>query len=861
MGQKFLFRLVTDIYEKAEINIDLFKSVTPTFSTYPKGEGLYYYNENKQQYLLANEIYVKYGRIYYHRITEKKVEFELQDTYIPASGTRPEYVSNKDPYKEGWFELLTEANKNECVTIVGQKTGLCSSDELYVDGQIGAVYNLNGLKKFGYIYNTADFNTSSPATLLKKAVQFFNKFKYEYMTIEVTALDLHYLNPDINSFELLQQVICRSEPHGLNTDPNKVLYFPVTEIDIDLLTPENTKYTLNSNVNKALSKTVSDSGKNFTKYVEDTKIPSVSEVLETAKSHADDIIKKSIHGSYASFVYDNKTFDTTNELQLKNVPVDPDNPSLGNRACGLRVADGPTDKEATHKWVWYAGGLGHYKKTPTGDYNEKVVSKDAAAMGSGIWSDKPNVAITMDGHVVADFITTGKLRLGGSGSDASLVVYHYDEKKKTDDLIGSWGPNGIKIYQGEIELTNGTKYFRATTDGHVEANDISIGMVVDGKSTTLDKVVKQQNSDISDLNSSVNKQGSDISNLTTWKNSKIFSVHALTHDTNITVDDKKPAFSVSSEGVVRIRKGSIGIGWDPNLWNISEKRYGAWNTMITEDGQINIRKGSIKLGGISKKDDTWNFYVDDTGTVAINKGSINLGKYTVGKVTDYYFKVTDNGVVTMNKGAINLGKYTDPDTKSEDYYFKVTDKGVLTAKKGTFSGKLEAATGTFNGSLYAGTYDDKLGKYPFHVTSGGVLHIGPYKTVKDKKETIDYYFKVSNTGSVTAEKGFIAGWTITSDGMKITNGASAVLAKHKIGCGYAGGGIVVLRGSTLGDKDIKYCDNTDDADKRSGFLQISNSGSPEECINGIRIYATGHVIWTDGSGNFKREVYLGNIPQ
>ena len=75
-------------------------------------------------------------------------------------------------------------------------------------------------------------------------------------------------------------------------------------------------------------------------------------------------------------------------------------------------------------------------------------------------------AITMDGGIVADFITAGILRLGGLDDSTILEIYN-----AAGDLIGGWNNTGLYADAGTIGgwtidsqgLTNGT--LRINHDG------------------------------------------------------------------------------------------------------------------------------------------------------------------------------------------------------------------------------------------------------------------------------------------------------------------------------------------------------------------------------------------------------------
>lgn len=97
------------------------------------------------------------------------------------------------------------------------------------------------------------------------------------------------------------------------------------------------------------------------------------------------------------------------------------------------------------------------------------------------------------------------------------------------------------------------------------------------------------------------------------------------------------------------------------------------------------------------------------------------------------------------------------------------------------------------------------------------------------------------TGKISSTQGSIGGFTIGST--ELTRGDAKVSA-YQIGCGKAGSGIVNLVG------------NSDSY----GYIQISNSGNPTQCLDGIRIYGNGHIVRYDGNGSQSWDKWLSNIP-
>ena len=102
-----------------------------------------------------------------------------------------------------------------------------------------------------------------------------------------------------------------------------------------------------------------------------------------------------------------------------------------------------------------------------------------------------------------------------------------------------------------------------------------------------------------------------------------------------------------------------------------------------------------------------------------------------------------------------------------------------------------------------------------------------------------------NRDGLYAIAGTVGGFTLGAT--KMTRG-DAQMTQYVMGCGYAGRGIVNLVGNKNGS-DSKY-----------GYIQISNSGNPDQCIDGIRIYGNGLVERYNASGNLVWDKYLSNIP-
>lgn len=101
------------------------------------------------------------------------------------------------------------------------------------------IVNTAAVQKYGRIIKTNVFDSvTSPATLLENGVRFLQTNSDLSETFTITAVDLHNIDPNIQSISLGDKVQIISAPHGIN---NTTL--TCTKIEYDLANPANTVYT------------------------------------------------------------------------------------------------------------------------------------------------------------------------------------------------------------------------------------------------------------------------------------------------------------------------------------------------------------------------------------------------------------------------------------------------------------------------------------------------------------------------------------------------------------------------------------------------------------------------------------------
>ena len=317
-------------------------------------------------------------------------------------------------------------------------------DSWHASGSMVVKNPSSDVASYGFICTVVDWDdVAEPDNLVKKAKKYLTAVQWQKLVLEISAVDLHYLNPNINSLKVLDLVPCISPPHGMDTS------FPVTKKDIDLSNPTNTKYTLGTSVYASLTSISSKMSNEVYNYIKDT--PGESSILTSAKANAKALIEGTMDGGFASFIYGTDQYgvpivDTSGNL------VNPDRPT------GIIVQNDHRNRYATQRWLWTWGGFGHQTK----------------ASGTDAWTGLPNIALTMDGHIVCDAMTTGRIVLAGkrnsSGTYDRLNTPGFLEVYNGLTKIGKWDSDGIYIRTGSIEMGSPIK-FTVNSDGELTAID------------------------------------------------------------------------------------------------------------------------------------------------------------------------------------------------------------------------------------------------------------------------------------------------------------------------------------------------------------------------------------------------------
>ena len=181
------------------------------------------------------------------------------------------YIKGEDVYTA----LIPLGAKNDNTTATNdesyEKRLTISSLADSTDGTIKKVndyiYDNEAVKQWGWIWKVQKWDDVTVAeNLLRKAKDELKNSINATLSIEMTAIDLHLLNADIDRINIGDRIRCVSIPHNLDS----ILIVNSIEIDID--SPENTKIKLVSPTGKIKAdNTITSNNKNNEKNITQVK--------------------------------------------------------------------------------------------------------------------------------------------------------------------------------------------------------------------------------------------------------------------------------------------------------------------------------------------------------------------------------------------------------------------------------------------------------------------------------------------------------------------------------------------------------------------------------------------------------------
>ncbi len=279
-----------------------------------------------------------------------------------------------------------------------------------VNNNLDYVSDSVAVSNFGWIYKTVVWDDVTDANILKsKGEKYLTDSQFDNLVIEATALDMHLIDNNEMSIRLSDKIRIISKPHGL-----KDKYFRLTKQTINLNNPENNTITLGKEEHISLSAKTVQANNDILKAME--KITPASTILKKAKENASALINGNGENGYV-VLHENE----------KGVVYE------------ILVMDTPDINTATRVWRWNQNGLGYAN------------SKDA----NGDWIF--GLAMTIDGQIVADYITTGTMNCDRLKGGTINGQYIYGGTVEGAYLKGSTGEiGGFNIGTDNLSIGDAT---------------------------------------------------------------------------------------------------------------------------------------------------------------------------------------------------------------------------------------------------------------------------------------------------------------------------------------------------------------------------------------------------------------------
>ena len=280
-------------------------------------------------------------------------------------------------------------------------------------------------------------NASTLAELNALAQEYLTKYSQPQLTMEVKAVDLEAIQP-ADAFRIGDSVRIIAKPFAVD----QRLY--LTQIRRDIQNIDKNSITMSGDVEK--NKTLTSQMVGTTQAIK--SIPSKSSILDAAFKNVIALLDGTDGGVVTYHLNENDQIDE------------------------LRIANNIDYDEATKCWRWNLGGFAHLQRATKNDP----------------WSAE--VAMTMNGEIVADFITAGTMscdRLNGGTingqtiNGGTITGTTISGGTITGATIQSPSPSGqtgsVEISGGSLRVFNGTSGFLRVTD----ASDHDCNFAIGGK--------------------------------------------------------------------------------------------------------------------------------------------------------------------------------------------------------------------------------------------------------------------------------------------------------------------------------------------------------------------------------------------
>ena len=323
--------------------------------------------------------------------------------YLDYLAEYPDTCSQVIQFGSNLIEFTRKWDSTEFATVIVPLGGRLEDSPIEALDAYLTVESVNGgsiyvqsdaaMAAYGWIEKAVSWDdVTDPAVLLEKARAYLTDLQFDNMELELSALDLHYLDVNYEAVKLLDEIRVISRPHGLDR------LFPVTKLEIPLDSPEQTQFKLGDTVKTSLTSVNNQISAAILQKIE--ALPKAHSILKEAKENATHIMNMATTGYITITKHD-----------------------YGSET--LYIANVRDYTKADKLWKWNMNGLGY--------------SNDGGKTFG--------LAITMDGSIVADYITTGVLNAD--------VIRAGTLKDYGGNFILDFATGKLTMKKGSIDIGNG----------------------------------------------------------------------------------------------------------------------------------------------------------------------------------------------------------------------------------------------------------------------------------------------------------------------------------------------------------------------------------------------------------------------
>lgn len=207
-------------------------------------------------------------------------------------------------FGENLLDLSEYVSASEVVTCLIPYAGQSGSQITIssVNGGKDYIEDEAGIALYGRIWGVTEFDAKDASTLLEMAKENLQKRLKETITITISAVDLHLLDVNAESFRVGDKVRVVSPPHGIDAE------YTCTAISLDLVSPDQSEYTFGTPETGMASTTAATS-----KAVEvvDTSVEYLRQIVSDQNTHL--LLTDGLITAYTQKT--NENTDTLNTVQ------------------------------------------------------------------------------------------------------------------------------------------------------------------------------------------------------------------------------------------------------------------------------------------------------------------------------------------------------------------------------------------------------------------------------------------------------------------------------------------------------------------------------------------------------------------